>query len=63
MPAKEIIHNLVLAAIGKLNLVTREEYDTQTQVLYKTRLRVEQLENKLSQLQAQQQQFTKIVED
>lgn len=49
-PTKEIIHQLILAAIRKLNLVTREEFTVQTQVLLKTRLRVEQLEKKLMEL-------------
>lgn len=49
-PTKEIIHQLILAAIRKLNLVTREEFVVQTQVLLKTRLRVEQLEKKLMEL-------------
>lgn len=49
-PAQEIIHQLILAAIRKLNLVTREEFAVQTQVLLKTRLRVEQLEKKLMEL-------------
>ncbi len=54
---KGIIYKLVLAAISKLNLVTRQEFATQTQVLIKTRLRVEQLENKLEELQAQKQTY------
>ena len=49
-PTQEIIHQLILAAIRKLNLVTREEFAVQTQVLLKTRLRVEQLEKKLMEL-------------
>lgn len=58
MPANAIIHNLVIAAINKLNLVTREEFDIQTQVLHKTRLKVEQLERRLLELQAQQEKLT-----
>jgi BMFP domain-containing protein YqiC len=49
-PAKDIMQNIILAAINKLNLVTREEFEVQTQVLLKTRLRVEQLEQKLLEL-------------
>ena len=49
-PTQEIIHQLILAAIRKLNLVSREEFTVQTQVLLKTRLRVEQLEKKLMEL-------------
>ncbi len=50
-----ILHRLALSAISKLNLVTRQEFATQTQVLVKTRLRVEQLEKKLEELLAQNQ--------
>jgi BMFP domain-containing protein YqiC len=53
-PTKEIIHQLVLAAINKLNLVTREEFTIQTQVLLRTRLKVEQLERKLMELSTKQ---------
>lgn len=52
---KGFIQQLALSAISKLNLVTRQEFDTQTQVLIKTRLRVEQLEQKLMELQGQEQ--------
>ncbi|HSX20744.1 MAG TPA: accessory factor UbiK family protein [Gammaproteobacteria bacterium] len=48
---KGIIQQIFLATINKLDLVTREEFATQTQVLIKTRLRIEQLENKLAELQ------------
>jgi len=54
-PAKEILQQLVMNAINKLNLVTRQEFDIQTQVLLKTRLKVEQLEKKLLELNATQQ--------
>lgn len=52
---KGFIQQLALSAISKLNLVTRQEFDTQTQVLIKTRLRVEQLEQKLMELQREEQ--------
>lgn len=52
---KGFIQQLALSAISKLNLVTRQEFDTQTQVLIKTRLRVEQLEQKLIELQREEQ--------
>lgn len=51
MPKSSWLHQLALAAISKLNLVTRQEFATQTQVLIKTRLRVEELEKKLLELQ------------
>lgn len=53
IPAKEIVERLVMSAINKLNLVTREEFEVQTQVLLKTRLKVEQLEKKLMELNAE----------
>lgn len=49
-PISTAVHYAVQAAINKLNLVTREEYEVQTQVLLKTRQRVEQLEKKLMEL-------------
>ena len=33
--------------LQKLNLVSREEFDTQKEVLLKTRLKIEELEKKL----------------
>ena len=54
-PTKEIVHQLVMSAINRLNLVTRQEFEVQTQVLLKTRLKVEQLEQKLLELNATQQ--------
>jgi|EndMetStandDraft_7_1072992.scaffolds.fasta_scaffold7487929_1 BMFP domain-containing protein YqiC len=51
---KGFMHQLIVSTISKLNLVTRQEFDTQTQVLIKTRLRVEQLEQILMELQRQE---------
>ena len=45
-----IMKQLVMAAVKKLSLVTREEFEVQTQVLLKTRLKVEQLEKRLMEL-------------
>jgi len=53
-PATEIVQQLVMRVINKLNLVTRQEFEVQTQVLLKTRLKVEQLEQKLLELNATQ---------
>lgn len=47
---------IINTTVSKLNLVTREEFATQVQVLIKTRLKVEQLEKKLMALQEQQLQ-------
>jgi BMFP domain-containing protein YqiC len=49
-----IIKQLVAATIKRLKLVTREEFEVQTQVLLKTRLKVEQLEKKLMELNVEQ---------
>lgn len=38
-------------ALGKLNLVTREEFDIQTKVLMNTRRQLEVLEQKLAMLE------------
>ena len=38
--------------LAKLDLVTREEFDTQTQVLVRTRARLEELEQRVAQLEA-----------
>ncbi|GAA0208014.1 accessory factor UbiK family protein [Kangiella japonica] len=37
--------------LGKLDLVSRDEFDTQTQVLLRTRQKIEELEKKLSELE------------
>ncbi len=41
----------VQSALGNLDLVTREEFDVQSQVLTKTRQRVQALEDRLAQLE------------
>jgi len=41
------------SALGKLDLVTREEFDVQTQVLARTRSKLEALEQQLAELEAQ----------
>lgn len=37
--------------LGKLDLVSRDEFDTQTQVLLRTRQKLEELEKKISELE------------
>jgi len=49
---KQEIHLALQAALAKLDLVTREEFDAQTAVLARTRQRLEQLEVTLEQLEA-----------
>jgi BMFP domain-containing protein YqiC len=55
-PAKDIEKN-VKAMLGqgfsKLDLVTREEFDVQTQVLAKTRAKLEALEARVTELETQ----------
>jgi len=38
--------------LTKLDLVSRDEFDTQTQVLLRTRQKLEELEKKLSELES-----------
>ena len=42
------IHTLLQGAFTKLDLVTREEFDTQSQVLLRTREKLDQLEKIVS---------------
>jgi BMFP domain-containing protein YqiC len=54
-PAKDIERNMkamLSQGFSKLDLVTREEFDTQTQVLVRTRARLEELEQRVVQLEA-----------
>lgn len=52
-PASGIMQQLFHSTLQKLNLVTREEFITQTQLLIKTRARVEELEKKILELEEQ----------
>jgi BMFP domain-containing protein YqiC len=54
-PAKDIEKNvkaMMTQGFAKLDLVTREEFDIQAQVLTKTRARLELLETRLAELEA-----------
>lgn len=54
-PAKDIEKNMksmLNQGFSKLDLVTREEFDTQAQVLAKTRVRLELLEARVAELEA-----------
>ena len=42
------------ASFSKFDLVTREEFDTQTAVLHRTRAKLEELEKKLQELEKKQ---------
>ncbi len=57
-PAKDIEKNvkaMMSQGFSKLDLVTREEFDIQAQVLAKTRAKLEALEARVATLEAQQQ--------
>lgn len=54
-PAKDIEKNvkaMLNQGFSKLDLVTREEFDVQTQVLAKTRAKLEALETRVAELEA-----------
>ena len=56
-PAKDIEKNvkaMMSQGFSKLDLVTREEFDIQAQVLAKTRVKLEALEARVAALEAQQ---------
>ncbi|NUU04402.1 accessory factor UbiK family protein [Herbaspirillum robiniae] len=58
-PAKDIEKNvkaMLSQGFAKLDLVTREEFDVQAQVLAKTRARLEALEARVAELEALQKQ-------
>ena len=48
---EENINALLQSTFTKLNLISREEFDVQTQVLKRTRLKLEDLEKKIDALQ------------
>jgi BMFP domain-containing protein YqiC len=53
-PAKDIeknVKSMMTQGFSKLDLVTREEFDIQTQVLAKTRAKLEALETRLAELE------------
>ncbi len=53
-PAKDVERNvkaMLTQGFSKLDLVTREEFDTQTQVLARTRARLEELERRVAELE------------
>ncbi|WP_338845865.1 accessory factor UbiK family protein [Massilia sp. W12] len=54
-PAKDVQQNMkamMSQGFAKLDLVTREEFDIQSQVLAKTRARLEALEARVAELEA-----------
>jgi len=60
-PAKDIEKNvraLLTQGFAKLDLVTREEFDVQTQVLARTREKLTALEARVEELEAQRNKTT-----
>ena len=56
-PASDLnknIHALLQSAFTKLELVSREEFDIQVEVLQRTRAKLEQLELRVAELEAMQ---------
>ena len=56
-PAADLQKNLralLASAFGRLDLVTREEFDVQREVLARTRARLQELEAKLAELEGRQ---------
>ena len=51
--AEKNFHAILQSALGKLDLVTREEFEVQKAVLAKTRLKVEDLEKRLAAIESQ----------
>ncbi len=61
-PVKELgsdvegkVKQVIQAQLGKLDVVTREEFDVQTQVLMRTRQKLTELESKLAEIEAKLQ--------
>jgi hypothetical protein len=53
-PARDVERNMramLSQGFSKLELVTREEFDAQTQVLIRTRARLEELERRVAELE------------
>lgn len=53
-PAKDIeknVRSMMTQGFAKLDLVTREEFDVQSQVLARTRARLEELEARVAELE------------
>ncbi len=47
-------HAILQGALGKLDLVTREEFEVQKAVLAKTRTKLEELESQVAKIEQQQ---------
>lgn len=51
--AEKNIRAALTSTFNKLDLVTREEFDVQTQVLHRTREKLEALEKRVTELEAE----------
>ncbi|MBB1488381.1 accessory factor UbiK family protein [Oceanospirillum sediminis] len=51
------------SAFSKLNLVTREEFDIQTEVLMRTRSKIDELEKQVQQMETQMAELLKARSD
>ena len=51
IPKREL-HLMLQSALARLDLVTREEFDAQTEVLQRTRQKLETLEQALAELES-----------
>lgn len=49
-------HSVLQSAFSKLELVTRDEFDVQTKVLSKTRLKLEELTEKIAKLEEEKKE-------
>ena len=49
---EESLRQAIRSSITRLDLVTREEFEIQSAVLQRTRIKLEQLEKKVSELEA-----------
>jgi BMFP domain-containing protein YqiC len=58
LPGQQQIKSLLQSAMGKMDLVTREEFDAQAAVLGRTREKVEQLERLVSELEQKVDQLS-----
>ena len=52
-PGSQHLETVIAAAVKRLNLVSRDEFDAQTAVLQRSRAKVEQLEAQLDEIQRQ----------
>ncbi len=62
-PARDVEKNMramLTGAFARLDLVTREEFDVQQEVIKRTRIKLAELEEKVRKLEQQLQQSTEV---